>query len=74
MKKQNVTNLKRHAGNLNSVSSFLTIPNAFRQCTVPLPIIHSAIPRLLREILLDSSLIDDFLDMVRRRNIYEKTP
>jgi len=27
-------------------SSFLTIPNAFKQCTIPLLIIHSAIPKV----------------------------
>ena len=42
----------------NRFSSFLTIPNAFRQCTIPLPIIHSAIRsvfRLLREELPNCS-------------------
>jgi len=49
LKKKHVTELQRCANKPGRVSSFLTIPNAFRQCTVTLPIIHSAIPRLLRE-------------------------
>jgi len=57
LKKQDVTKLQRCADKLDRVSSFLTIPNAFRQCTVTLPIIHSAIPRLLREKLPDCSCI-----------------
>ncbi len=54
-KKQHVTKLQRYANKPDRVSSFLTIPNAFRQCTVTLPIIHSAIPRFLREKLPDCS-------------------
>ena len=46
--KQHDTKLQRYANKLDRVSSFLTSPNAFRQRTVTLPIIHSAIPRLLR--------------------------
>ena len=35
-------------------SSFLTSPNAFRQCTIPLLLIHSAISWALLEKLPDS--------------------
>jgi len=49
LKKQYVTKLQHCADKPDRISSFLTIPNAFRQCTVTLPIIHSAIPKLLRE-------------------------
>ena len=49
--------LQRHFDNLVRVSSFLTIPNAFRQRAVTLPIIHSAITRLLSEKLPDGSYI-----------------
>jgi len=38
-------------------SSFLTIPNAFRQCTITLLIIHCAIPKVLIEKLPDRSII-----------------
>jgi len=49
LKKQDVTKLQRYVNKLGRVNSFLTIPNAFRQCTVTLPIIHSAIPGCLKE-------------------------
>ena len=54
-KKQYVTKLLHYANKLDRVSSFLTIPNAFRQCAVTLPIIHSAIPSLLSEKYLSFS-------------------
>jgi hypothetical protein len=38
--------------------SFLTIPNAFIQCTIPLLIIHSAIAGILKEKLPDPSKIN----------------
>ncbi len=59
LKKQHVTKLQRCANKPDRVSSFLTIPNAFRQCTVTLPIIHSAIPGCLKEKLPDRSIIYD---------------
>ncbi len=57
LKIQPVTKLQRHANKLDRVSSFLTIPNAFKQCTVTLPIIHSAIPGCLKEKLSDRSYL-----------------
>ncbi len=45
------------AQNQDIVGSFLTIPNAFRQCTIPLRIIHSAIPNALKEKLPDCLIL-----------------
>ena len=55
LNKQDDTKLQCYAEKWDRVSSFLTIPNAFRQCTVTLPIIHSAIPECLKEKLPDCS-------------------
>jgi len=46
--------------------SFLTIPNAFKQCTITLLIIHSAISNALKEKPPDSSVIS--LNKIDRMN------
>jgi len=43
--------------NLDVFSSFLTIPNAFKQCTITLLIIHSAIFKFLKEKLPTAQLL-----------------